>query len=105
MKKIKESGIDPIKFYHDTDSHYKGGQLTKYLIKRKHMSADERLLLLYVDDGAYLLSLRADAILGSNTIFHEMVRLGLNIHIWRSKKASKLKLHFSNQGNQSQVGY
>ena len=49
-KKFKEAGIVPIKFFHDTNSHHKGGQLIKHSIKRNDKTVDEIFLLLYQDD-------------------------------------------------------
>ena len=99
-KKFIEAGIVPIKFFHDSNYHNNGGQLIKYSLKRNHRSVDNLFLLLYVDDGAGIFSSRSDAITGSNIIFKEMARLGLNMHIGRNKKPSKTEaVFFSSKKN------
>ena len=49
---------------------------------------------MYVDDGAGLFPSLFDEITGSNIIFHEIVRLGLNMHIGRDDKPSKTETVF-----------
>ena len=94
IENIIEAGIAPIKFFYESNVHNKGGQLIKHFLKRNHRLVDNLFLLLYVDDGAGIFSSRSDAIIGSNILFKEMARLGLNMHIGRNKKTFENRRSF-----------
>ena len=93
-KKWKEEKINPIRFCHETNSFYKGGQLIRHKFNRKTLTIDEIFILLYVDDGALLFETREEVILGSNIILNQMKRMGLKMHIGLKKKESKTEAVF-----------
>ena len=65
-EKLRENNISKKQFCHDTNAYYKGGQVLRQKFKKKFITKDEALLLLYVDDGASLFNSRNDAIVGTN---------------------------------------
>ena len=93
-EKLRENNISKIQFCHDTNAYYKGGQVLRQKFKKKFITKDEAFLLLYVDDGASLFNSRNDAIVGTNIIFNQMKRMGLNMHVGSGKKASKTEAVF-----------
>ena len=93
-KKLRETNIAKIQFCHDTNAYYNGGQVLRQKYKKKYITKDEAFLLLYVDDGASLFNSRNDAIIGTNIIFNQMKRMGLNMHVGSGKKASKTEAVF-----------
>ena len=72
---------------------HKDGQLIKHKFRKRYLTRDELFILLYVDDAAIFFTSRNDAILGTNVIFREVIRLGLNMYRGIGKKTRKWKMH------------
>ena len=94
-KTIRGNYMSKIEFCHDTfNAYYKGERVLRQKFKKKFTTKDEAFLLLYVDDGASLFNSRNDDIVGTNIIFNQMKRMGLNMHVGSGKKASKTEAVF-----------
>ena len=89
--KRKENIVSQLSFQHNINSFYKGGELNKHKTKKKALTLDEIILLLYINDGALNFNSRLEAILGTNIIFEQMARLGLKTHIRKLKQSTSLQ--------------
>ena len=90
-----KNGIEKIEFKRHTNSSHSASRVTSHPAKNfSQGTLFEIFCILYVDGGAFAFSSRYDLEKGAKLVYETFAKLGLQMHIGTTEKASKTECVF-----------